>query len=76
MFVSLSRFVRQALIFAISKIILHVPPYVLMTELQSEILEAKNWLIGKKKSRLFKLVILHVLCVYIPGNFFTLTRKG
>ncbi|XP_066924697.1 telomere length regulation protein TEL2 homolog isoform X1 [Clytia hemisphaerica] len=39
-------FVRQALIFATSKVVFNVPSFALMSEIQSEIMEAQSWLHG------------------------------
>jgi len=38
--------VRHAVLFAVSMVILSVPGYILMSELQQEILESKQWLEG------------------------------
>lgn len=40
------RKVRHAVLFAISMVILSVPGHILLTDLQSEVMETKHWLEG------------------------------
>ena len=47
-FIHHPRFVRQALMFAVSMVILSVPSQLLLSDLQDEILECKTWLEGNK----------------------------
>ena len=46
-FLCCDRFVRQALLFAVSMVILSVPPHLLVTDLQDDLLECKLWIEGK-----------------------------
>ena len=49
--VFVNRFVRQALLFALSMVILSIPSHLLVSELQDDMLECKLWLEGKTKAR-------------------------
>ncbi len=42
------RSVRQALLFAVSMVMLSLPSHVIITDLQSEMTETKEWLQGRQ----------------------------